>query len=177
MARTSRKKGHVSSSDTLPAASNNQIIYNVGGYIRLSVEDSGKDSSDTIENQKDMITQFVSQNPAFQLCELYCDNGKTGTNFNRPGFQKMMTDIKAGKINCILVKDLSRFGRNYIETGAYLEQIFPFLGVRFISISDNFDSNSLNNDKSSLLIPLKNMINEAYSKDISKKLYDVVNIG
>lgn len=80
MARTSRKKGHVSSSDTLPAASNNQIIYNVGGYIRLSVEDSGKDSSDTIENQKDMITQFVSQNPAFQLCELYCDNGKTGTN-------------------------------------------------------------------------------------------------
>lgn len=173
MARTSRKKGHVSSSDTLPAASNNQIIYNVGGYIRLSVEDSGKDSSDTIENQKDMITQFVSQNPAFQLCELYCDNGKTGTNFNRPGFQKMMTDIKAGKINCILVKDLSRFRRNYIETGAYLEQIFPFLGVRFISISDNFDSNSLNNDKSSLLIPLKNMINEAYSKDISKKLYAV----
>lgn len=173
MARTSRKSNQIAPSSTESMNSENfEFNYKVGGYIRLSVEDNGKEDSDTLEKQKEMIIQYISRDSSFQLCEIYCDNGKTGTNFNRTGFQKMMKDIKSGKINCVVVKDLSRFGRNYIETGMYMEKIFPLLGVRFISINDHYD-NLTTTDKSSLLIPLKNMINEAYSKDISKKLFAV----
>jgi len=100
---------------------------------------------------------------------VFSDNGETGTNFNRPGFTAMMDEVRAGKIDCIVVKDLSRFGRNYIETGEYLEKIFPFMGVRFIAINDGYDSENENNTDV-LVVNLKNLINDFYAKDISKKI-------
>ena len=100
---------------------------------------------------------------------LHEDNNYTGTNFNRNGFENILEDIKKGKINCIIVKDLSRFGRNYIECGNYLEKIFPFIGVRFIALNDGYDSNN-ENASEILLMHLKNIVNEIYAKDISKKL-------
>lgn len=98
-----------------------QRIYQVGGYIRLSVEDSGKPGSDTIDAQRSLIQSYIEGQPDLQFYHLYCDNGHTGTNFDRPAFEQMMEDVRTGKIDCIVVKDLSRFGRNYLETGNYLE--------------------------------------------------------
>lgn len=92
-----------------------QRIYKTGAYIRLSVEDSGKPGADTIEAQKELVLGYIDTQPDMQFCDLYCDNGRTGTNFQRPEFDRLMEDIRAGKINCIVVKDLSRFGRNYKE--------------------------------------------------------------
>jgi DNA invertase Pin-like site-specific DNA recombinase len=107
--------------------------------------------------------------------DTFVDNGNTGVNFQRPAFQKLMETVKKGSINCIVVKDLSRFGRNYIETGEYLEKIFPYLGVRFISINDNFDSLDENND-STLIISLKGILHDTYAKDISKKVSTALDI-
>lgn len=101
--------------------------------------------------------------------DIYSDLGKTGTNFDRPGFERMMNDVRAGKINCILVKDFSRFGRNYIETGNYLEKILPFMKVRFISVCDNYDSFAPDAKKQELSMNIKNLVNDAYAKDISAK--------
>jgi len=136
--------------------------YKVGLYARLSV-------GDAIETQIALLRQYVSEQTDMIEAGLYQDIAQTGTNFNRPGFIKLLDDIKAKKINCIVVKDLSRFGRNYIETGNYLECVFPFMGVRFVAIGDNYDSNypSTGDD---LMLPLKNLINEVYAKDISKKV-------
>jgi DNA invertase Pin-like site-specific DNA recombinase len=99
----------------------------------------------------------------------YEDTDQSGTNFNRPGFNRMLDDIRNKKINCIIVKDLSRFGRNHLETGNYLERVFPFMGVRFISINDNYDSLTASGEDG-LIVPLKNLMNEVYAKDISKKV-------
>lgn len=98
------------------------------------------------------------------------DDGYTGVNFNRPGFQEMMDEIRAGRCNCVIVKDLSRFARNFIESGKYLQQLFPFLGVRFIAINDNYDSADSDFQTDNLYIPLKNLINDTYSRDISIKM-------
>ena len=103
-----------------------------------------------------------------KLVDTYVDDGYTGTDFDRPGFIRMMEDVRTGKIQCIIVKDLSRFGRNFIETGYYIETIFPCLNVRLISINDEFDS-SREEDRNSIVMPVKNMINEMYAKDASKK--------
>lgn len=103
------------------------------------------------------------------FCGVFCDNGHTGTNFERPAFEQLMDEIRTGKIDCVVVKDLSRFGRNYLETGIYLERLFPYLNVRFIAINDRFDTLTAERSKDGYIIPLKNMINEAYSKDISRK--------
>ena len=101
----------------------------------------------------------------------YADDGYTGTNFERPGFKRMMEDIKSGKINCIIVKDLSRLGRNYIEMGKYLEQIFPMMGIRFIAINDNYDNaNTESSDSDSIVVPFKNLLNDSYCRDISIKV-------
>ena len=100
---------------------------------------------------------------------IYSDLGKTGTNFDRPGFERMMNDVREGKINCILVKDFSRFGRNYIETGNYLEKILPFMKVRFISVCDNYDSFAPDAKNQELSMNIKNLVNDAYAKDISAK--------
>ena len=115
-------------------------------YVRLSV-DSDEKKSESIETQVTLIKEFIqkhNENPdkeyEIAVYDIYSDLGKTGTNFDRPGFERMMNDVREGKINCILVKDFSRFGRNYIETGNYLEKILPFMKVRFISVCDNYDS-------------------------------------
>ena len=105
-----------------------------------------------------------------KLYDIYEDNGEKGTNFDRPEFKRMMDDIRSGKVKCVLVKDLSRFGRDYIEAGEYLEKIFPFMGIRFISITDGYDSLNCDDAESALMIPLKNMINDVYAKDISRKI-------
>ena len=105
-----------------------------GGYLRLSREDGDKLESNSIKNQRELVREFISQHKGLSLVEEYVDDGYSGTSYERPSFQKLMDDVKRGKINCIIVKDLSRLGRNYIETGRYLERIFPMLGVRFISI-------------------------------------------
>ena len=143
--------------------------YDVGNYLRLSV-DSDYTGSDSLENQRRLAHEFVSRHPDLNIVREYVDDGKTGTDFSRPAFSRMLADLKAGLINCVIVKDLSRFGREYIEAGNYIEKVFPFLGVRFISIVDRYDSADENCDRELLLISLKNLMHEMYAKDISKKV-------
>jgi len=144
-------------------------LYKVGLYARLSVEDIRKKESNSIGTQISLLKQYVSEQADMTPFDVYEDIDKTGTNFNRPGFNRLLDDIRTGKVNCIVVKDLSRFGRNHIETGNYLERVFPFMGVRFVAIGDNYDSNS-HSSSDDLTIPLKNLVNEVYAKDISKKV-------
>lgn len=144
----------------------NNIIYKVAFYIRISVED---EINNSIENQKALLKNYIKDKSNFKLIDIYIDNGITGTNFNRKRFKDLIFDIENKKINCIIVKDLSRFGRNYIETGKYLEEILPKKNVRFISINDNYDSNEPNS-LHILNLHIKNVINHMYAKDISKKI-------
>ena len=167
MARTKRKINPVIPAAEAPAQAQKQ--YRAAAYVRLSVEDSGKPGADTIEGQKNLLLRFIEDDPTLTLNGLFCDNGRTGTDFDRPQFEKMMEEVRKGHIDCIVVKDLSRFGRNYKETGNYLERIFPFLGVRFIAVNDGFDTLTAQRGADGYLVPLKNLINEVYSKDISKK--------
>ncbi|WP_317368324.1 recombinase family protein [uncultured Tyzzerella sp.] len=140
--------------------------YKVAFYIRISVLD---DESNSIENQQILLNNFIKNNTYFKLINTYIDNGITGTSFNREQFKNLINDIKLNKINCVIVKDLSRFGRNYIETGQYLEEILPKLNVRFIAVNDNYDS--INLDCTHILnLHIKNIINDMYAKDISKKI-------
>lgn len=174
MARKSRKASIQAVLDGRPPlapepSAPQMTVWNTGGYARLSVmETRDRKDSEALSNQKDLLRGFISQKPDLKLRELYADNGETGTNFDRSDFQRLMADIQAGKINCIVVKDLSRFGRNFVEAGDYLERVFPFLGVRFISISDGYDSIAADAGDT-LAIALKNLVNEAYSLDISRK--------
>lgn len=137
-----------------------------GVYARLSVE---KDEDTSIHTQIMMLHNYVSEHPEFRLTETYIDNGYTGTNFDRPDFIRMMDDVRAGKIQCIIVKDLSRFGRDYLEIGYYIETLLPKLNVRLIAINDNFDS-TREEDVNSIALPIKNLVNEMYAKDFSRKL-------
>ncbi len=139
-------------------------------YVRLSMEEQEGDLTEKIRNQRELLLEYIREKPEFQLVDIYCDNGCTGTNFDRPQWQRLMEDAKAGKVNCIIVKDLSRLGRNYIEAGNYLEKVFPFMGVRFIAISDGYDSENLKPEDTGLLLPLKNIINASYAKDLSQKV-------
>ncbi len=143
-------------------------LFNVAEYIRLSREDGDKAESDSIGNQRKLISDYLKDKNDFILYDTYIDDGATGTNFNRPAFQRMITDIEAGKVNCVIVKDLSRFGRDYIDTGRYLERYFPDNNVRFISITDNIDSMKQAYD---MLLPIKNIFNEQYARDISQKVH------
>jgi len=138
-------------------------------YARLSQEDGDKSESDSIVSQKAMIREYVADHPEIEIVSEKVDEGYSGVNFERPGFQEMMEEIRDRKVDCVIVKDLSRFGRNYIEAGNYLEKIFPLMGVRFIAINDYYDS-SEKNQSDSLIIPFKNLINDAYCKDISVKI-------
>lgn len=144
-------------------------------YSRLSREDGDKMESDSIRNQKDLIADYAAQR-GIRIVSEYTDDGYSGTNFDRPNFQRMMEDVKKKKINCIIVKDLSRLGRNYIETGRYLEKIFPFLGVRFIAINDHYDSADESGDADQIVIPFKNLINDAYCRDISIKIRSQLDV-
>ena len=140
-------------------------------YVRLSIENSGKDDDgDSIANQISFCKAYLAEHTDLKLYDIYEDNGEKGTNFDRPEFKRMMDDIRGGKVKCVLVKDLSRFGRDYIEAGEYLEKVFPFMGIRFISITDGYDSLTCDDAESALMIPLKNMINDVYAKDISRKI-------
>jgi len=168
MARTKRKVNPV-----LPVtapATQPRRMYQAGGYVRLSVEDSGKPGADTIATQRELIQSYIDSQPDMQFYDLYCDNGRTGTNFDRPEFERLMDDVRAGKVDCIVVKDLSRFGRNYRETGNYLERLFPLLGVRFIAVNDHFDTLTAERSQDGYIVPLKNIMNAVYSKDISRKI-------
>lgn len=140
-------------------------------YGRLSVEDG--DSAERMENQIDLVRNYIEQNQELEYIDTYFDNGFSGTNFKRPDFNRLMSDVRQKKIACIVVKDLSRFGRNYLEAGYYIETVFPFLGVRLIAVTDNFDS-SRKEDMGSLAVPIKNMVNAMYAKDISKKIWTSV---
>lgn len=146
--------------------------YRCYAYGRLSWKDQkmrqDSDESNSIKNQRDLIHEYISRHPDLELCMEGYDDNYSGTNFDRPHFQEMMRAIEEGKIDCIVVKDLSRFGRNAVETGNYLERVFPFLGVRFISISEGCDSTDANAGDT-LAVALKNLVNEAYSMDISRK--------
>ena len=139
-------------------------------YVRLSREDGDREESDSIANQRDMLAEFAAAQDDLAAPAFYTDDGYTGTDFDRPGFRRMMDDLRAGTVNCVIVKDLSRFGRNYVGVGEYLEQVFPLLDVRFISINDRVDSfldpRSVNN----LVVPFKNIINDEYCRDISNKV-------
>ncbi|SFR80514.1 recombinase family protein [Anaeromicropila populeti] len=142
-------------------------IFIAAAYIRLSRED---EESSSIENQKAFIQEFVKQNLDIRLMKEKVDDGFSGVNFQRPAFQEMLEEAKRGEINCIIVKDLSRFGRNYIEVGNYLERIFPLLGIRFIAITDQYDSENRSGRSDYFLLPVKNLINDSYSRDISIKV-------
>lgn len=144
-------------------------------YIRLSYESYYTDS-ESIENQKLIIGDFLKKHKELVLCQQFIDDGKTGTNFQRPAFGRMMKAVKEGAINCIVVKDLSRFGRNHVEVGDYLERIFPFLGIRFISINDGYDSFNKTSDKDQLLLSIKNLMHEMYARDVSKKISSSIRI-
>lgn len=165
MARKSRR--NTGTEEELPITVTelqNQI--NAGIFARLSVE---KDEDTSIHTQVMMLQNYIAEHPEFKLVETYIDNGYTGTNFNRPDFIRMMDDVRAGKIQCIVVKDLSRFGRDFLETGHYIETLLPKLNVRLIAINDNFDSNR-EEDVNSIALPIKNLVNEMYAKDFSRKL-------
>lgn len=149
--------------------------YLCGGYLRLSKEDGDVAGSETlqsnsIENQKEYIEDYLQSKPEIRVVDFYIDDGYSGVNFDRPDFQRMLQDIKDKKINCVIVKDLSRLGRNYIEVGKYIERLFPFLGVRFIAINDNFDSADDAALSNNIIVPFKNLINDAYCRDISIKI-------
>ena len=146
-------------------------IWNTAGYLRLSREDGDKAESDSILNQRKLLTQYLEDHPELRLVDFYQDDGCTGTNFDRPAFRRMEADIQAGRVNCVLVKDLSRFGRDYIEMGRYLERVFPALEVRFIAINDHVDSARGAYD---LLLPMKNIFNTQYARDISDKVRSAI---
>ena len=146
-------------------------IYPAAIYARLSVENSGKDDEGAaIENQIDVCKEYIRECPDLKLVKVYEDNGWTGTVMRRPAFDEMMEDIRTGKIRAVVVRDLSRFARNYIETGTYLESIFPDLNVRFISVKEQFDTLKTDGSNENLMIPLQNLINDLYAKDISRKV-------
>ena len=136
-----------------------QSTYNVGIYVRLSQEDMREGESLSIENQKKMLTDYVSQQAGWNLVEICEDDGYSGTNFDRPGVRQLLDDAKSGKINLILCKDLSRFGRNYIEVGQYIDYIFPSFNIRFIALSDNVDTLDRNSTAMDLM-PIMNLFNE-----------------
>ena len=145
--------------------------YCTAAYIRLSREDGDKAESDSIVNQRELLQDYVRRHGDLILTDCYVDDGWSGTSFHRPEFQRMIRDIERGRIDCVLVKDLSRFGRDYIEAGRYLERYFPEKGVRFISVADQIDSLERTYN---LFLPLKNVLNEQYARDISEKVHTTI---
>ena len=151
-------------------------IWNTTLYLRLSRDDGDKEESNSITGQRELLRDYISQRPEFREYAVRVDDGFSGSTFERPSFQKMIEDVKAGRTDCIIVKDLSRFGRNYLDAGEYIEKIFPFLGVRFIAVNDNYDSLGDKKASDDLIIPFKNLINEAYCRDISVKIRSQLEI-
>lgn len=165
MARISRKHG---TAVELQSSAESLQIYRTALYVRLSVEDNGKEDGDSLENQIELLEEYVANRPYLTKTALFIDNGFTGTDFLRPEFSRMIQEAQAGNIDCVVVKDLSRLGRNYIETGNFIEKVFPFLKLRFIAVNDNYDTAHLDSG-TELGASLKNIINDYYAKDISRK--------
>ena len=156
-------------------------IFYAAMYLRLSRDDSDvgdvtdkegnlKSESNSIGNQRELIRAFIHEQQDIELYDIYVDDGFSGSNFDRPEFKRMISDIEAGKANCVIVKDLSRFGRDYIESGRYIQKIFPALGVRFIALTDHYDSFKADAGESGIVLPVKNFINDSYCRDISTKV-------
>ena len=143
-----------------------QETYNVGIYCRLSREDERTGESVSVENQREMLSRYVREQ-GWNLYAAYCDDGVSGTTFDRPGFNQLIADATAGKINLVLCKDLSRLGRDYIESGKYTDIVFPSLGCRFIALNDGVDTAHKNNE---MLVILKNVMNDLYARDTSSKI-------
>lgn len=146
-----------------------EVIYEAIAYYRLSKDDGRNHESDSIANQRVLIQEYIKQHTNIKLVDEAYDDGYTGTNYDRPGFRKVMDAINSGKVNCVIVKDLSRLGREYVETGKYLEMVFPSMGIRFIAINDDVDSINAN-ASDDILVPVKNIMNESYCRELSKKL-------
>lgn len=160
MAKTSKRKNRQVSAAIQPAK-----VYRVGIYVRIS----SSRREDSLQSQMDIIKAYIAGNSEeMVVCGVYRDSGKTGTNFERGGFLELLQDIRLGRINCVIVKDLSRFGRNYLEAGDYIEKIFPMLGVRFISVSEGVDTQKKSVD--TMEIKIRNLVNTAYAADISEKM-------
>lgn len=155
-------------------ASSNVRRYKAGIYARLSSDQDLK-KNESVEVQIEIARKFVEEfnqkntGEVIDIVECYTDLGKTGSNFEREGFQRLLQEIRLGEINCVIVKDLSRFGRNYLEAGNYIEKIFPFLGVRFIAVADGFDTGKEGNENKQMSSEIKNLVNDMYAKDFSKK--------
>ena len=162
MARVSRKRKGLPQNETASRT------WRTALYARLSVEDNGKEA-DSIENQIALLESYISGCPDLSRVELFADNGYTGTNFHRPEFNRMMEAVQSGVIDCIVVKDLSRLGRNYIETSQFIEKICPFYGLRFIAVNDAFDTAAVT-DTAQMSMALSNIVNDYYAKDISRKV-------
>lgn len=150
-------------------------IYHAAIYVRLSKEDgdvagASKAESNSISNQKELIRDFLKDKEDIVVVSERVDEGYSGSSFERPGFQQMLEDIRRGAVDCVIVKDLSRFGREYIDTGRYIERLFPALGVRFIAVNDHYDSLRGDGQGDEILVPFKNLINDAYCRDISVKI-------
>lgn len=173
MARKSRKQQHDVAPD-FRCGGDAKTQYAVGAYIRLSVLDK-KQKGDSIETQRAIIGSFIAEHTDMELRETYIDNGLSGQSFERPAFQRMIADMEIGKINCCIVKDLSRLGRNAIDSGYYIEKYFPVNNVRFVAITDNYDS--ADGQSGGVMVSLKNMINEAYALDISRKVRATVQMN
>lgn len=152
-----------------------QVCYHTAIYLRLSRDDEDIDGrkkreSESIAAQRELARSFVEAQEDMELFDIYIDDGYSGVNFNRPDFKRMLADIEAGRVNCVVVKDLSRFGRDYIEAGRFIQKIFPAFSVRFIAITDRYDSLTADRNTTSLIIPVKNFVNDAYCQDISGKV-------
>lgn len=152
-----------------------KIMYHAAIYLRLSRDDedidgSAKRESDSISSQRELARSFVREQPDMELFDIYIDDGYSGANFDRPDFKRMMADIENGNVNCVVVKDLSRFGRDYIEAGRFIQKTFPAFSVRFIAITDHYDSLTADQSTTSLVIPVKNFVNDSYCQDISERV-------
>lgn len=173
MARTSKRRHAGGSTEENPVSIPVKKYDKAGIYARLSSNQDEK-KNESVEVQIDMAKKFVEEwnsghNEKIQVVEQYIDLGKTGSNFNRDEFKRLMQDVRMGEINCVIVKDLSRFGRNYLEAGNYIEKIFPFLGVRFIAVSDGYDTGAEGNHTKQMASEIKNLVNDMYAKDFSQK--------
>lgn len=148
-------------------------------YIRLSKEDGDKQESYSVTSQREILTEYLKQHPDIELVDFYIDDGWSGTNFDRPGFKRMMQDIYNGKVNCVIVKDLSRFGRNYTDAGYYLDDVFMRLGVRFIALNNSVDSisNSMNAATKCITVGVQNVINESVAATTSVNVRGTLNVS
>ena len=157
---------------TAPTANHesNKAPYRAAVYLRLSDEDREDMEQNSIGNQKKIALNYLKSHPDISLVEIYADNGFSGMSYDRPDFFRMKGDIEQGKVNCVIVKDISRFGREFILTGEYVEKFFPEHGVRLICINDGYDSIDENSDVSALIMPFKMIMNDNYARDISKKI-------